>query len=850
VAEPPIINSRLAEVLHGVNNTAVIPKRTASPVRSTPPGKRHRHEPPTSSGWSTAPQDGPILLSAAQVDNLGTCIDRDVRLLDTLGWNRFIQDRRGKSDINVAVDTIRHPARSHLRHLRRVGARAPMTTTPWSDKRIEATMARGPHKSAFEYADFLGEELLEFVLKGQWIVLPYSVVQTLPQRVRRQLRISPMGVVPQRDRRPRVIVDYSFFGVNDETAKLAPREAMQFGKALERILRQIVESNPTHGPVYLLKIDIADGFYRIWLNVNDIPSLAVSLPPLHGNTPLVALPLVLPMGWTESPPYFTTATETVADMANRRLQNHWRPPPHRLERLANTQPSALLPASGQKDTPVAVMRPTQPPRRQYKSKPVTSVDVFVDDFIGLCQGDVPKRNVVRRVLLHSLDEVFRPLEPSDNPHRKEPASEKKLLQGDGHWETRKTVLGWVIDTLAMTIELPEHRRDRLRTILASIKPTQQRTSVRKWQQLLGELRSMAIAIPGCKGLFSWMQETLRHRSADNRIRLTQSVHDCIADFVLLETDLASRPTSLYEIVPQTVPDFVGTSDACGYGMGGIAFPQPYAHARQDSHGTNGGTGSGLHGPPLRHGNPSPVLWQCKLPEDITAQLVSYDNPTGSITNSDLELMATIVHKDVLAHAFDVRERTIATGTDNTPALAWQRKGSVSTQGPAAYLLRLQALHQRFHRYNAEHFFLPGKLNSMADDASRLTHLSPTALLAHFESHYPQKLPWRLLTARPETLSSGTSALRSLRPDTALYLHEPMPTITPGACGPVSVPTWSWIPHSKPTWPIPSTSSSCLPTVTAPVLLPPVVNPSNLEQWRVPSVRWGRRWPAWGPLIHD
>jgi hypothetical protein len=243
-----------------------------------------------------------------------------------------------------------------------------MTTVPWSGKRVEATMARGPHKSAFEYANFLGEELLEFVLKGKWIVLPYSIVQTLPHRVRRQLRISPMGVVPQRDCRPRVIVDYSFFGVNDKKAKLAPRKAMQFGKALERILRQIVESNPTHGPVYLLKIDIADGFYRIWLNASDISSLAVSLPPLHGDRPLVALPLVLPMGWTES--------ETVADMANQRLQNHWQPPPHCLEKLANTQPSAPPPALGQMDTPVAVMRSTQPPRRQYKSKPVTSIDVF------------------------------------------------------------------------------------------------------------------------------------------------------------------------------------------------------------------------------------------------------------------------------------------------------------------------------------------------------------------------------------------------------------------------------------------------------------------------------------------
>jgi hypothetical protein len=235
-----------------------------------------------------------------------------------------------------------------------------------------------------------------------------------------------MGVVPQRDRRPRVIVDYSFFGVNEETVKLAPREAMQFGKALERILRKIVESNPIYGPVYLLKIDIADGFYRIWLNATDIPTLAVSLPPMHGNKPLLALPLVLPMGWTESPPYFTAATKTVADMANMRLRNHWRPPLHRVDVIADTIPPQPLPPSGQQEGLTAVPRPTTQPPRIHRTRPLAAVDVFVDDFIGLCQGTNPTRHSVRRVLMHSLDEIFRLLHPADNPHRKEPALDKKL----------------------------------------------------------------------------------------------------------------------------------------------------------------------------------------------------------------------------------------------------------------------------------------------------------------------------------------------------------------------------------------------------------------------------------------
>ncbi len=54
--------------------------------------------------------------------------------------------------------------------------------------------------------------------------------------LRTALRVSPMGIMPQQDRRSRVIVDYSFHGVNDDTICLGPNKAMQFAKALERLL--------------------------------------------------------------------------------------------------------------------------------------------------------------------------------------------------------------------------------------------------------------------------------------------------------------------------------------------------------------------------------------------------------------------------------------------------------------------------------------------------------------------------------------------------------------------------------------------------------------------------------------
>ena len=39
-------------------------------------------------------------------------------------------------------------------------------------------------------------------------------------------------------------------------------------------------------------------------------------PTRKGEMQLIFIPLVLPMGWSESPPNFYVATETLADLAN------------------------------------------------------------------------------------------------------------------------------------------------------------------------------------------------------------------------------------------------------------------------------------------------------------------------------------------------------------------------------------------------------------------------------------------------------------------------------------------------------------------------------------------------------
>jgi hypothetical protein len=370
------------------------------------------------------------------------------------------------------------------------------------------------------------------------------------------------------------------------------------------------------------------------------------------------------MGWTESPPAFSSVTETIADLINEKLEapNAVIPPAHNLEPAASTQ-VPLLP-SVPDPSPILDTGPIRP-RLAY-------VDVFVDDFIKLCQGWLNSIRVCKHTY-HTIDSILRPNDPLDTC-REPPISVRKLLKGDDFWSTQKIILGWFIDTTSLTISLPPHRQDRLLTILTNV-ITKSMVSLKEWQKLLGELRSMS---PGSRGCFSFLQDALHPDK--NCISITKIVKDQLKDFLWLAKDLVDRPTHLAEIVPSP-PTYFGSMDAAKGGMGGIWFPPTLK----------------LPGAIQPHSSiclNQPILWRHKFPPAIQNQLVSVQNPLGTITNSDLELAGSIAHDDILASHVPVARLALCSFSDNSPTVAWRNKGSATTSGPAAYLLQLFALHQR------------------------------------------------------------------------------------------------------------------------------------------------------------
>ena len=207
----------------------------------------------------------------------------------------------------------------------------------------------------------------------------------------------------------------------------------------------------------------------------------------------------------------------------------------------------------------------------------------------------------------------------------------------------KLVLGWILDTVEETILLPQRPLDRLRAVSDALPRFKMRIAVSAWHKTLGKLCSMSLTIPGLRGLFSLLQEALWHQHKQ-RICLTHKAHDFLDDICWLVQDLHQRPTRFRKVVP-TTPVLHGACDAAKSGMGSVFFA------------------------PTPSGELFPCLWGTPFPSEIQNQVVLWDNSSGTITHSDLALAGTIMHHDVANHAVDLRECTISTLTDNTPALA-------------------------------------------------------------------------------------------------------------------------------------------------------------------------------------
>ena len=77
------------------------------------------------------------------------------------------------------------------------------------------------------------------------------------------LTLSLPGVKEERDRRQRWLGDYSYINLNTETLPIDALYSMQYGRALQRLSREVHIAVLALGPLHTLKADVSESFYHI-----------------------------------------------------------------------------------------------------------------------------------------------------------------------------------------------------------------------------------------------------------------------------------------------------------------------------------------------------------------------------------------------------------------------------------------------------------------------------------------------------------------------------------------------------------------------------------------------------------
>ena len=106
-----------------------------------------------------------------------------------------------------------------------------------------------------------------------------------------------------------------------------------------------------------------------------------------------------------------------------------------------------------------------------------------------------------------------------------------------------------------------------------------------------------------------------------------------------------------------------------------------------------------------------------FPPNIQAHIISTDNPTGDIMNSDLEQAEVLTQADVMNTVFDLCNWMLATLNNNITAISHNKKGAITSNQGAAYLCHLTSLHRHHHWYYHEVSHISGEANKMAKTLS-------------------------------------------------------------------------------------------------------------------------------------
>ena len=677
---------------------------------------------------------------------------------------REAQTQKTRGQMRPQGMATSHPAFHTLQQYATKGCPA-KTGRHWTKEEMQAAIDRGNHISARqpEAVKAYQAEIQEKIEKKQAKIILWDDIKDNPPK---QLKISPLAMVPHKSRLFRAILDLSFSlkmsthqipSVNESTEKTSPNGTLdQMGTVLPRVIAAVAQTAEGE-VVYFAKYDIKDGFWRLECEEGAKYNFAYVMPQEEGQPIKLVVPTSLQMGWTESPSYFNTASETARDVAEEyakadKLDEHYLEEWTKLTKEYEALPSGKL-----------------------SSTLAHCFEVFVDDFIAVAVPHTKEDlNHLSRALLHAIHDVF-PASP-ETPEE-DPVALKKLKKMEGAWAVRKDILGWVFDGKAKTMELMEDKRDELLSITKKALRAKRGVPFNSFEKMLGKMRRASEGIPGSNGLFSPFNRVLARKPRMVWFKPKGELAAALRDWRAIFKEALSKPTHVKQLIRDPEPDVGGIVDASGEGVGGVIFGMKRAC--------------------------TPTVFRFKWPISITSQLQTESNPTGRITNSDLEMAGLVFLWLAMEHIVgDLKHKHILLLSDNSPSVSWVDRMASKRSLPAAELLRVLAL-----RINAKKacpitpLHIPGVHNRISDIPSRSFGYKrewkfdcDKEFLTFFNSKFPlpQQNSWQMCQMNTEISSRILQSL--LTPGSGMQHWRRLPEIGKNIGGTgASLPRlWEWI----------------------------------------------------------
>jgi len=212
------------------------------------------------------------------------------------------------------------------------------------------------------------------------------------------------------------------------------------------------------------------------------------LPQEVGEPCRVVVPAAVQMGWVESPSHFCTVTETARD-TTQHCVDHLIALPH--DPIEKSMTIVDVPLRGQTRSPTKLLQ------------------VYVDDFCYATTQSEDGEHIptIRGAAIYGIHAVFPPTSVTHHTDGKGPILAKKLAAGDGNFNTKKEMIGFIFDGVKRTVHLPPFKA------AAYIKEThtllqQKMVPLKKLQTLVRKLRHALIILPAERGFFSPLNDAM------------------------------------------------------------------------------------------------------------------------------------------------------------------------------------------------------------------------------------------------------------------------------------------------------------------------------------------------------